>query len=153
MVFLKSIEYFCFISYDRNHLYKFSSKFQSYWFYNELHEFCKTYRKLFISQFHKNHITSDNKLGATFQYSIILKHFIILWIHRMTKTNTFRSPKNGFVCLLPFVLFIPNITFKHTQFHTKCIVYRIRRGVDSYWFVTRCIGNMSSHLHRNIYCQ
>ena len=109
--------------------------------------------KLFISQFHKNHITSDNKLGTTFQYSIILKHFIILWIHRMTKTNTFRSPKNGFVCLLPFVLFIPNITFKHTQFHTNCIVYRILWGIDCYGFVTRCIGNMSSHLHRNIYCQ
>ena len=68
----------------------------------------------------------------------------------MTQRNPFRNPKNGFVCLLPFVLFIPNITFKHTQFRVKTNLYKILRGVDSYGFMTLCIGNMSSHLHRYI---
>ena len=58
----------------------------------------------------------------------------------MTQTNVF-------VCLLLFVPFTPNINFKHTRFQANGIIYRILRGVDSYGFVTPCIGNMSSRLH------
>ena len=83
---------------------------------------------------------------TTFQYLIIFKHLYgyIAW-HKQIHLGTLKMVLFVYYHLY---LFIPNITFKHTQFQEKSNFQRILWGVDSYGYVTPCIGNMSSHLHR-----